>query len=512
MANFNLSSVINYIYPDQIVDWNFTNPLYQVVKEGKIYNIINLSHLEQFTQIVKTKAKVISTIAAGILLTLGLILVTQIIYDQVQKMFKEFKTDTKKIDLVQEEDDQQSAEPTIEEVNSPIIIPADKVEPSDEINKSTMLEKALKDLEIEYADLILIIESLTVSFPPKIPTVILNNNEIANLKRAQEEVAKLEKHLKNKYLVDFKDLGWHGRTSWQRILWQDEEFIKAIQYPLMIKAILINAANKQERDLSEKTTISSLMFYGLKTNRLSYLISVSPNWCNKPNCISWNSLKSMNLSINNLENPRKITLKYLENVNKSLKSLREVLISSDCTSVEKDVKLLAINQQILNASLPDLISAFKQVVNNDDKIYKMTFSAAGASTRPHRMAGKCYEVLMNYENLLKRHNGDHATILGYGLVSHALDARHLAAAIYISEHPNSIYVNKINKRYENRLDLHKAKEVLDTLLDHTSMGKLDLESYTLLKVRLQQLMSLVVTNRQDLGLEVDEISNALTEY
>jgi hypothetical protein len=405
----------------------------------------------------------------------------------------------------------QQLSPKTEEIATPIVSPATTATTFTaihEIKKPKTLETVMKDLETQYADLSLIIRSITPSLKISIDT--LNSNEIAHLNQAQAKVAHLETHLKNKYEKDFSNLGWHGRSSFQRIVWQDQEFVKAIQDPLVIKAILINAANKQEENLSSGSTLSGLMFYGLGTNRLSYLISVSPNWENKPAGVSWDYLQRMRLpsNNNNPETPRKVTYEYLEDINQALSSLKEVLSSSAINSkINFSAELSVINTQITHASIADLIRAFKQIINNDNKIFALTYSSAGSSTCPDNMAGQCYEVMMSYPSLLDLNKGDHAAVLGYGLVSHVLDAKHLAAIIYMAANPNSSYVKLIYNKYGNKLDA--AKEYLNNLLNDASAGKLDANASHLLKIRLQQLMSTLVENHSNLGLSVSEISTAL---
>jgi hypothetical protein len=61
------------------------------------------------------------------------------------------------------------------------------------------------------------------------------------------------------------------------------------------------------------------------------------------------------------------------------------------------------------------------------------YSAAGGSTAPSALADQCFTVMAGFEELLKIYNDSpnkYASALGFGLISHALDAKHFAAAIF----------------------------------------------------------------------------------
>jgi hypothetical protein len=58
--------------------------------------------------------------------------------------------------------------------------------------------------------------------------------------------------------------------------------------------------------------------------------------------------------------------------------------------------------------------------------------------------------------------------LGYGPVSHPLDARHPAAAIYLSANSTSSYAKQIQDRYRDKLE--EGKQVLELIHD-TNSGK-----------------------------------------
>jgi hypothetical protein len=373
------------------------------------------------------------------------------------------------------------------------------------VRQARPIGTTMTELENQYADLGPMAHSITSS--KKMPKVSLSANESKEFGKAQKKVKELESHLLKKYGSDFASVGWHGRTSFQRIVWQDPKFVKAIQDPLVVKAIFINAANKQEGNLAGNT-LSNLMLYGLGGNRLSYLISVSPNWDSKPSGVTWDKLSDMGLLSAKSETPRKVSSEYLEDVGKALASLKNVLSSSSgISSVEASPQVSTINRQINNASLSDLLNAFTQLVNDDTKIRGITLGVAGPSTEPNRMAGQCYEVMSTYSQLLELNKGDHAAVLGYGLVSHALDARHLAAALYVSANPASSYVKQIQDRYGDKLE--EGKQALMQLIDDAKNGKLDEEASNLLKVRLQQIMTIVASSTDKLGITPQDVSSAL---
>ena len=296
-------------------------------------------------------------------------------------------------------------------------------------------------------------------------------------------------------------MGWHGRLSHQRILWQDESFVQAIQNPLIVKVILARAAQKGESSLGGQHTLSSLLLYGLKSNRISYLSTVTPNWNFKPHVegITWSGLRIMTLRTEKDEVPRKVQPVYVENIKKGLKTLQQVLISLPPFPENSDTaELQKISDQISKASFSNLLKIIQVLIKDRKTAENLVRGVAGHSTDLGSMNSQCLEVMTEYKNLLAYHKGDHAAVLGYGLVSHALDARHLAAASY--------FLNSGEPINESLLE---SQEILRELIQSASAESFDPEARDLIKIRLQQIIQLIVDDREKLNIPLSAVSHVL---
>lgn len=374
---------------------------------------------------------------------------------------------------------------------------ADSIEKPEISSKLTRLQNLDKDFEE-----IGIMASSVLETQSRVTSVIkLSEEEIKISYEVNQQITLLEERLTAKYGEEFSQLGWwHGRSSFQRILWQDEEFLKAITDSEVVLGIIERGFNKREKDLGGGNTIFSLMFYGLADNQLSYLASVSPNWAYKPKCVNWSHLQMMTLSSSREETPRIVTENYLDNLAKSLDVVKQVIKGNFGKPDSNQMK--KVSTGINNASISDLLRAFRELINTDKAINTLTFGAAGNSTLAPSMARQCFEVMMSYPQLLERHKSDLSSVFGYGLVSHALDARHLAAAIYMINSNSSSSYTLVE-------ELEPAKEFVSQLLQDAESGRLDSESTNLLKIRLQQLLMLVVLKRDENEIKLDRIISCL---
>lgn len=348
------------------------------------------------------------------------------------------------------------------------------------------MAKELQSLDTVYLNI-----GMHCWYPMKIPTIVLTPDEEQHIDEAYAKIEELENSIKSKYENEIDKFNWHGRTSFQRLVWQDEGFLKAIQDPLIIKAILIKAKNKKETPLKKDIgTLSELMLYALGSNQISYLITAAPNFYNRPiNAgAEWKNLKDMVVHCFQTENPKEITQEYLQNANKAFASLKNVLNEHFPPHGSIEAKSIE-NEALHKMSVSELIDKLNAMIDTDEKIFEFTYSAAGAKTRPGPMAAQCFEVMMDYNNLLKHHGGDHSKVLGYGLISHALDAKHLAAALYCVKNPKSKVHGFVVIEYDNRLA--PGFETFSKLINDAKEGKLDPMATMLLKIRLQQMVSLV---------------------
>lgn len=401
---------------------------------------------------------------------------------------------------------EEKSHPLAEEIEtetilSPLLDPQPAVNPTTTLNK-TGLAGRLINLDVNYKDIQSAAKKMTADFPPVIPKIPFSEEEKKNLAKAEDTVSALESHLAQTYRSDFGDsgLGWHGRLSFQRIFWQDPKVLEALQDPLVIKLILSKASEKTEGSFGAKNTLSGLLLYGLSSNKLSYLATASPNWRTLPEGITWKEGDKWGVSQLRAqippkiapETPRQITSEYIENLEKVLSSVKQALTSSNINMPKNEFS--SVDEKIHNASISELITAFKTLVSDEKKIYDFCFVPnAGASTYPNNMAIQCFEGMAYYEEALALNKGNHKAVLGYGIMSHALDPRHIAAGLYMSSKTGEYY-ERIGIEYNGRSTVEEAQEKFEKLFQDAADGKLDPEATNLLKIRLQQLMTLVAVD------------------
>lgn len=367
-------------------------------------------------------------------------------------------------------------------------------------------KKLSSDLDIKYNDLQNKVKEIRTAGKPNLPEVSLSSNEKKGINAAKKQIESLEEKLIKKYSQEFNKFPFHGGSSFQRILWQDEEFSKAIADPILAKAILIRGKEGKEAALNPGSTfpitISSLLVNGLAENRISYLTTASPNWAYKPDNIDWKHIRKMNVD-SKAENPRIVTKEYLMNIHKGMENLQNILGASKGAPISKPSDFSA---EISKASANELAEAFKKLIDSEDKISLLTAGKAGSSTESHKMALQSLEIMENYSALLEKNDNNHSAAMGYGIVSHALDARHLAASLFVLQRGGTETYKQKEGEYET--DFKSAKNNLQGLINDANSGVLGEVASTLVTSRLQQILTLVVANKEKLGLTVDQIDQA----
>jgi hypothetical protein len=118
------------------------------------------------------------------------------------------------------------------------------------------------------------------------------------------------------------------------------------------------------------------------------------------------------------------------------------------------------------------------------------------------MNGQSLEVFSEYANLLAANEGRHDVVFGYGLVSHALDAKHLAAIM--------IYGLKLGNTSYRLVDNDAAIKQFEMLLDGATAGTIGATATTLFRARLQQVMRLIADKQEALNIHPLAILSALT--
>lgn len=422
----------------------------------------------------------------------------QILANKNQKIEEKLKFEQEEIDRIKaitnkSENEDLADKPLLEEGKiDPLANKAVKINVNANNNAITLTE-ALYELDQNFQDVTAIAKSICSGFPPKIPEITLTDEESPKSEEAQTKIKELETYL-SKYGPEFVDNNWHGRASFERILWQDETFLKAIHDPLVIKTILINAKAKTEKIFPNNNTLSGLMLYGLNGSRLSFLTTVPPNWRNlAPGVKKEHMLQLVQASRFPVqESPREVTLDYLMNVSLALNSMREVLIPLQPLNA---VHQPAVVQAIHDASIPQLLHAFKTLVHNDIKARAVIKTQWGSEVPD--MACQTCEVMAFYHEVLKEVKGNHEEALGFSLVSHALDPRHMAATLFVTNYPESNAKKHFNTNFRVPNDTNKqdvqntALNNFNRLIEDASSGNLNEKATTLIRIRLQQMITIL---------------------
>lgn len=309
----------------------------------------------------------------------------------------------------------------------------------------------------------------------------------------------LENGLRHRYGAEFADPGWHGPTSFQRLVWQDSRTVAAFARPDAVRALLRRRADGSEPVLAPDVTLSGTLIGGLLRNRPSYLLTASPNWRRRPAPVPFDHLEDMAVGDRLQHAPFLVEEAKLEATRAAALC---VLGCADETSGAETIETEAAFPKALRSASPAaLLSALERLCTPALAASLMTGSDNPSVTLP-RMNSQCLEVMAHYENLVAACGGDHARALGYGLVSHALDAKHLIAVLAAASSGPAAPDNMSGDAARGRAGVYR-------LLRGAAHGTLGAEADALMRARLQQSLFLLWQDRTDLGLAEAALMNAL---
>ncbi len=338
--------------------------------------------------------------------------------------------------------------------------------------------------------------SRTVS-PLRIPADVLER--IRQDTFTQSDLRELERRLHERYGCDFGEVGWHGRSSHQRIVWQDQEVLRRLANPYVTHAIVARAEASDEMDLGSGTTLCRVLLDGLAYNRPSYLLSATPNWPVKPLVpgVDWERLNDMIPRREKAETPRVIDTGFMQLAEAALRGVQQALLDL-ATSQPVEIALWSA---IDEASSRSMIDALMNLLD-ERQAALLVAGVAGDSTNLDRMSGQCLEVMSEYDALLRANDNRHERVLGYGLVSHALDAKHLAAVM--------IYCLKLGHTTYRLITDKAPRDAIERLLEGAASGTLGDAATALMRVRLQQVTRLLADKYQELGISPAKITASLS--
>lgn len=378
-------------------------------------------------------------------------------------------------------------------------------------------------------------KSKTLIHPYSTLPIPLSAKEQSGLDEAKRSIEFLESNLIRDIAGEKVD--YQGTI---RAIWQDDQFVKALADPLKVKAILLRAQNLEEKELGNGVTLSSAIIQGLATNRPIYLATASPGFERSFNLGGTNPTSAKEDEVEYVEYyeeveveegseseveeevewteeevwyeeeenavpagadiVRKVDKNYANNFVIALDTLQDVFTELDIEPAEGSMQSEAISEQIDNASVSELLTAFRELVNDNAKASALIFATPdNDGKRLKEVQSETYKVMKEYHNVVREHRGDHEAVLGYSLFSGALDARHLVATLRGIQSGDNI---------ENEA-LRQGKSNLEDLLRMALSGDLDEKTTFLIKARLQQVLTMVVNDADKLGIKLDDVSKAL---
>lgn len=317
----------------------------------------------------------------------------------------------------------------------------------------------------------------------------------------------LEDGLRTRHGAEFADPGWHGPTSLQRIVWQDSQTATTFARPGAVRALLLRRADGAEPDLAPRMTLSGAVIGGLARNRPSYLLSACPNWRSRPAQLPFDRLEDMAVGDRLQHAPYMVEAERLD----AARALALCIVACACAwdeEQEEEARTedgeaeVGFGRALRSASTAAVLSALERLCTPRIAARLMTGADNPSVTLP-RMNGQCLEVMAEYDALVAACGGDHAKALGYGLVSHALDAKHLIAVLAAASAGPTVAGGRGGAAHT------RARNSVQRLLRGAAHGTLGAQAGALMRARLQQGLFLLWQDRKDLGLPQADLDDAL---
>jgi len=318
---------------------------------------------------------------------------------------------------------------------------------------------------------------------------------------AQEaRILAMERRLAAVHGHAFRALKWHGRTSLQRIVWQDAEVMTALASEDLARAVLSRVGS--ELDLGGGTTLSGALMGGVSINRPSYLLTVCPNWRLRPRAdgVAFDRLSDMSVPDAEQLQPWMVCPLFLCRGAEALASLQRVVARDGPGESEEERTTRGLWCAVDESTTASVFAAVPALLD-ERRARLLVDDPDNPSTALERMNGQCLEVMASYADLVRAHGGRHERALGFGLVSHALDAKHLLAAL--------VFGLGLGHIHNPHVDGDRAVRALRELMEGAVSGAVGSVAATLLRVRAWQILRLIVDHRARLELSAPDIVRAL---
>lgn len=320
---------------------------------------------------------------------------------------------------------------------------------------------------------------------------------------ATQRTLALQALLNQRHHEAFRAWGWHGTTSLQRVVWQDADTLALLAEPANVAMLMctpsacFDIGTQTERPAESSWSLSATLLGGLAHMRPSYLLTTCPNWKLRPpspGC-PLDRLSDMRVPYRVQAKPWLMHGGVLDAAERALACFEAVLASAGNAAPGRPPALgdrAGLQTWIHQASSQSLLTGLTRWLTPERAARLM---GGRASTRLRRMIGQCLEVMQYAEPLLALHEGSHERVLGYGLVSHALDARHLLAALTLVGPTGGAFPVRCR-----RVRVDRAARALIGWLDAAACDDMAPPAAALMRVRLQQVMGQVANAHEALGM------------
>ena len=364
------------------------------------------------------------------------------------------------------------------------------------IMSETLLQSA-KELNSEGADLRARAQVISMNIQQvKLPSLSQQDRQ-----RAEAQLSEIEQQLTSSpYNVQFGEVNWHGMLSLQRIIWQFEPFLEAIQDPAVVIVLLERAKSGDGKTIADdgrKLTLSGALLYGLKDNSLSYLYCACPHWT----AVHYQDQSGQP----NPDAEVKINPETLLEFRKGLAVLDQVFTEVEKkNSLSLDQVSLEARGIVQNASVDTLLKMADHFLSSKEiasEFVKIPSRSAGKVLVMAKEAGELVGTALVY------YPDDNVKALQSANAAHGLDPRHLGAVLYWMKDGSVIEDMDENVREAAKSQLNVIKD----LIEAAQAGTLDPTRQALLEVFLRQLLEFMINNPQLVNKKPNTMLNELRE-
>lgn len=299
--------------------------------------------------------------------------------------------------------------------------------------------------------------------------------------KLSKELIQLNSNFLNQYQSEIRAKEWHGFLSLQRLAWQDPKVLEFLSQE-GATTTLLSAVKNKKLQIQYGVNLGDLLLAGAGSMLPSYLVTARPN---------------LYVGLPDLEGQHIEGMGQFSTKEPAYSPIDETLavkaisqFQKECADLRKTSAQAAgpIVEIITNASIKALENTIKDLANNPIELRDMVVGVAGGwTTSIAAMQGQCEGVMKLLDAAYVRNHGGYPNVLNFAMVSHALDARHLIAALGSKDHE----MRAFKRFYEFCCQDLKAREQIRT--------------------RLQQCVFVIYSLRAQLGTSEDGIIRRLTQ-